>query len=538
MGIVPAQQHRERARLWQALEAAYPVRFEGRDADALRNLDAIVAFGTTDVTDAGKTFGISGEAFGMAGEAYGISGETFGVAGEAFGMAGEAYGISGETFGVAGETWRISPKAEADMQATDIPLLSLEGEEFQEGMPRPLVLTADHALARPLRGALLSDDRAGALRSVRPDEAVLGTLGGTPAWTRAQGTRHQRVACAPAELGAEEALRERLRPGRCLALLALAHFLADITAPLRAPPAQLRAAFVIDDPNLRRPRYGHLDYAELLHDARRHGYHLSVAMVPLDGRRANPRAVGLFHEGAAHLSLCVHGNDHDGPELGRPHTDDQALTLVAQAVRRTLAFERRTGLAVDRVMVPPHERLSEPVARALRACGFQAIATTRPYPWLADTHERSWLERPADAGPLAAWGPIDVVAGGLPVLLRADFDRHPREDLVLRAFLGQPLILYGHHDLLAAGPGALAKAAAAIARLGDVRWCSLGAIAQTAIPNGATLDPDALAAIPAPRRRLTPILRRALSEGRDRITPVRGPTTARGGWPRSWSAQT
>ncbi len=355
--------------------------------------------------------------------------------------------------------------------------------------------------------------------------------------------------CIPDELAEGEALRERLRPGRHGALLGLARFLAELTAHLRPAPAPLRAAFVIDDPNLRRRRYGHIDYAELLEHARAHGYHVAIAMVPLDGRlaRRDGAATRLFRAGREHLSLCVHGNDHHGPELGRPTRDADALALVGQALRRTAAFEGRTGLTVDRVMVPPHERLSEPVARALRAYGFAGVCTTRPYPWVANTPERHWLARPPAAGPLAAWGPVDLVAGGLPVLLRAEFD-HPREDLALRAFLGQPLILYGHHDLLAEGPDALAQAAAEINRLGDVRWSPLGTIAHAlapARPAAANLpEPDALPV--RPRRRLSPVLRRLASEGRDRLGALPTPSlrrrpdprAARGATPRSWSART
>jgi hypothetical protein len=383
VGVIPAREHARRPRLWAALEEAYPVRFEGREAGALRELDALVAIGAT------------------------------------------------------------------------------------------------------------------------PDRADLPCLHST---------------CVPDELAEGEALRERLRPGRNRALLALARFLADLTAHLRPAPPPLHAAFVIDDPNLRRRRYGHIDYAELLSDTRAHGYHVSIAMVPLDGRLAHRdgAATRIFREGYGHLSLCIHGNDHDGPELGRPTRDEDALALVAQALRRTAGFERRTGLEVDRVMVPPHERLSEPVARALRACGFDAVCTTRPYPWVADTLERHWLARPPEAGPLAAWRPVDRVAGGLPVLLRAEFD-HPREDLALRAFLGQPLILYGHHELLAEGPGVLAEAAEQIDRLGDVRWCSLGEMARALAPTRTTPDPGALDAIPPPRRRLALVLRRRASEARDRV---------------------
>ncbi len=402
VGVVPAREHARRARLWAALEEAYPVRFEGREAGALRELDALITVG-------------------------------------------------------------------AASTCADLPCLAATGTEES------------------------SDDAttAGPLAS---------------------------VACIPDELAEGEALRERLRPARNKALLALARFLAELTAHRRPAPPPLHAAFVIDDPNLRRPHYGHIDYAELLRHARAHGYYVSIAMVPLDGRLAHRdgAATRLFREGQKHLSLCIHGNDHDGPELGRPSSDADALALVAQALRRTTAFERRTGLTVDRVMVPPHERLSEPVARALHACGFDAVCTTRPYPWVADTPERHWLARPPEAGPLAAWHPVDRVAGGLPVLLRAELG-HPREDLALRAFLGQPLILYGHHDLLAGGPDALAEAAAQINRLGDVRWCSLGEIAHALVPERSAPDWGALDAIPSSRRRLAPTLRRLASEARDRV---------------------
>jgi hypothetical protein len=474
VGIVPASQLRARARLWAALEQAYPVRFEGRDRDALRELEGVLVFDTDDALfDAGKA--------------------------------------------------AASPEVLAD---TGVPSLILHGEETSGRMPGAVALATHPALARPLRGGLLSDGYAltlkTTLKKVDVEGVVLATLDGAPVWLLEpdSGTARHHVACAPAELDPTEALRERLRPGRCLALLTLVHFLGDLTAHLRPSPPMLRAAFVIDDPNLRRPRYGHLDYAELLRHARGHGYHLSVAMVPLDARFAHPRAVRLFREGAAHLSLCVHGNDHDGPELGRPRLDAEAMAIVAQALRRTTAFEQRTGIAVDRVMVPPHERLSEPVARALYACGFQAVTTTRPYPWVADTSDRSWLTRPPAVGPLAAWGPIDVIAGGLSVLLRADFREHPREDLALRAFLGQPLILYGHHDLLAGGPEALAAAAAEIDRLGDVEWSSLGDIAHTYTHPHPPLDRRPLAAIPLPPRRLAPLLRRLASEGRDRAGAI------------------
>jgi hypothetical protein len=459
VGIVPTDEYERRRRLWSALEDAYPVRFEGRERGALHELDAIVA-------------------------------------------------IAG---GGDGEGWK---------EPADIPCLLAEGAERAAATATPgaLACSQDGALSRALRGARLSETRCVALaEGATPErEVVLATLDGAPAWTRARTGAHptQRVACAPAELAEGEALRERLEPGRCLALLALAQFLEGLASEgARQAERPLHAAFLIDDPNLHRPRYGHLRYGELLREARARGYHLSVAMVPLDGWFADPRVARMFREGAAQLSVCVHGNEHYGPELAGPRSVEEGLALGTRALARVAAFERRTGVRVDRVMVPPHERIGEPMVRALHACGFQALCTTRPYPWMVNSPDLPWLTRPAAAGPLAAWRPLDIVADGLPVLLRADFALHPREDLVLRAFLGQPLILYGHHDLLREGPGALAEAAAAIDRLGEVRWCSMAEIARASgAPDASTrapLDPTTVALQP---RRLRPLLRRVAAE--------------------------
>lgn len=500
IGVLPSAEHARRGRLWSALEQAYAVSFEGRAAEALGELDAVVA---------------------------------------------------------------LRSDAAGQVTRTGLPGLIAHGEETP-ARRGAIELARSPVLACPLRGARLSEAHAVTLPHDLPQATageVLATLDGAPAWTLpgepAAALHH--VGCAPAELDEGEALRERLQPGRCLALLALVQFLRNLVAGAQAsddlgaasgtdcdpgaaprptgaaprptgavprptgdPP--LRAAFVIDDPNLHRPRYGHLRYAELLRDARAHGYHLSIAMVPLDAWFADPRVARMFREGAERLSVCVHGNNHEGPELSRPDTPEAGVSLARQALRRIAAFERRTAVAVDRVMVPPHEQISEPMARALVACGFQGLCTTRPYPWLATTPQMSWLVRPPEAGPLAGWRPADVVAGGLPVLLRADFALHPREDLVLRAFLGQPLILYGHHELLRGGPAALAAAAAQIDALGEVRWESLGQIARglargslSESVTGSESESAALAAIPSPPRRLRPVVRRLAAESEVRL---------------------
>jgi hypothetical protein len=379
-------------------------------------------------------------------------------------------------------------------------------------------------------------------------------------------------------------LRERLCEGRSAALLPLLHFLRRRTEAIRWQPPAARASLLFDDPNLHWPSYGFVRLAELGEHAREHGYHVALATVPLDAWFAHPTALRALRESNGAISLLVHGNDHDGGELGRVETDADALTLAAQALRRVEAFARRTGVAVDPVMVPPHELCSQATLSGLRRCGFEAIAMTRPYPWV-EFEPHSWLARPQAAGALVGWSPAEFVEG-VPVLLRHPIADRSAAELTLRAFLDQPLIVYGHHEDAHGGPEALLEVVDEVNAVAPARWCSLREIAATSfetrsegrrlairplsrrtrieIPAGIEevavelpsvgLDPeretlwiggreappgepvavrtgklevvlapvDALSptAVPVPRRRPLAVARRLASEGRDRLRPL------------------
>jgi hypothetical protein len=430
VGVTPARERTRRARLFDAFEQAYPVRFEARDAGAVGGLDALLRF----------------------------------------------------------------PGADDHLRLpAQLPCLRYRGEERQGAVAQEVSLAGHPSLARPLRGARLTEANAGecASRALQRGD-VLASVAGRPAWRLEMpgGVAHHEVSVAPAELRDGQALRSRLAPSRCLAVLALTQFLRNLTADRAWRAPGTRAAFVIDDPNLRRPTYGHINYANMAASAAALGYHVSIAMVPLDGRFFHRDAVRLFRRNSRHLSLCIHGNDHSRDELWRPRSLAEGRVPAAQAIRRSIAFERRTGLTIDRVMVAPHERLGEATAEALLACGFEAFSSSRPYPWLDSADDLPWLSRPLHGSPLVGWRSAELVGDGLPALLRLDFG-HPREELVIRAFLGQPLIMYGHEDLLRGGAGELERAAHEIGRLGDVDWQSLGAIARSSVATrrrGSTLE--------------------------------------------------
>ena len=332
------------------------------------------------------------------------------------------------------------------------------------------VVLADRApIDRRLRGITLHEHVGVTVVEPAPvgrGRVVLATGPGGPAWTRDLApVPVDRVGVQLPDLGHSAALRDALAVPRALALIAIVHFLRALCGkPVWTQPP-IRATFVFDDPNLRRPQYGYVDYRRLVDHGDEHGYHATIAMIPLDAGRADPEAAATFRARPERLSLVLHGNDHTRGELMRPPDRPAALALGAQALRRVARFESRTGLRVDRVMIPPHGLCSSTVTEALGALGYDALCAIHPAPWTEQT--------PAERV-LAGWNPADF-SEGCAVVPRFPLSCSASE-IALRAFLGHPLVLYGHHEDLASGLNPLAEAAARVNRLGDVRWMSLGDI--------------------------------------------------------------
>jgi hypothetical protein len=376
--------------------------------------------------------------------------------------------------------------AAREAAAAGMPALLMLGDEPAEAG----VAAASFDLARSplldprLRGASLPDRRLlsglhteGAGDRPGPAATVLARWGEHPVWW-AEGSL--RVALlAPRELGECEALRDRLCEDRALALLPLVEFLRGVTAEVAWTPPPPAASYIIDDPNLHWPTYGYIELPALARHPRAHRYHAVLATVPLDTRWAHAGALGAIAESVGAISLAVHGNDHDGGELGRADTTMAATALAAQALRRVARFERRTGHPIDRVMVPPHEACSAATVAALLRCGYEAISMTIPFPWLG-VARADWLARPPHADALVGWRPLDR-GTGLPTILRHPLVGRSPAELRLRAYLDQPLVLYGHHDDLAPGLDLLAEAQAEVTAIAPgTAWRSLAAISRRA----------------------------------------------------------
>lgn len=346
----------------------------------------------------------------------------------------------------------------------NVPTLCLIDPRHRGGARTVVEFVGDRLVPPPFRGRTLVEEET----EIHPltgeaGDTVLARIGRDVVWTAASsGALAHRAGSAPSELGQGERLRDCLRPGRFFGLLPLVNFLQAVTG---TTPSDLQACFVIDDPNLHALSYGHVSYPTLAQHAEKHGYHVAMATIPLDARLASRKAVSLFHARQHQLSLLVHGNDHVRHELARARSAAEATAVAAQALRRIESFERRTGVRVSRVMAPPHSACSIVGAQGMLRTGFAALCTT-PAPRLPDEDVS-----------LAEWRCAEFVAGGLPNISRHHLNGS-RDDLAFRAFLGQPLVLYLHHDDLRDGLEVLAEAAGDVARCGTAGWMAVGDLAE------------------------------------------------------------
>ena len=330
VGVFPRHARASRGQLFDALERCFPVRFEGRDEGSWRALDAAL----------------------------------------------------------------VLPGSERSEAPPALPQLVAAYEEEAVAPARGRVeLSSSELLDSRIRGRSLDDERAGAVAvAAAPTSSILASHAQKPVWTagRIDGTSSYSVSVAPEELRRDERLRDRLRPGRFLALLPLVQFLREVGGPERWMPPPLRASIVLDDPNLHWPsyglvRFGLIRFAELTATAQESRFHAAIAMVPLDGWCAHPRPVALFREKPAWLSVVMRGNDHVKRELAQALVDAERAALTAQVLRRVAAFEQRTGIPVTRVMTPPHgaggEAMMQTSAASSRPVSgrpFEPIAVTRP----------------------------------------------------------------------------------------------------------------------------------------------------------------
>lgn len=327
--------------------------------------------------------------------------------------------------------------------------------------------SSDEEVPFPFRSRTVTTTVAGDEPFLSPSkhERVLASSGRGPIWAMSEigGIKHFRAALPLPRMSADESFSDVFCGERFLEMLPLLHLLRGVVRqPYENPP--LRAAFIIDDPNLHWPRYGFVDYRQLVEHAQKENYHVAFATIPMDTWFTHAATADLFRRSSGSLSLLIHGNNHGKDELARPYPDGIRRGLLHQAIRRIERLETKAGLRVCRVMVPPHGACSSKMMADLPRCGFEAACISAGS-LRAHNREQKWTRT-------LGYAPSENVEG-CPVLPRWGITGNVENTLLVAAYLGQPMILRGHHDDLKRGLGVLERFARFINGLGDVIWSNL-----------------------------------------------------------------
>lgn len=296
------------------------------------------------------------------------------------------------------------------------------------------------------------------------NEQVLAACRQGPLWTlsEAAGAKLFRSGLPLPRLADTQTFSDVFSGERFLEMLPLLHFLREMGAGRRAPP--LRAAYIIDDPNLHWSSYGCVDYREIATHALRENYHVAFATIPLDTWFTHIATADLFRSHAQHLSLLVHGNNHAKEELAGHYSPAARDSLLRQAIGRIARLEQRGRLRVCRVMVPPHGACSSGMLAALPRNGFESACISAGS-LRAHNRDQPWTRT-------LGFFPSEIIED-CPVLPRWGLAGNVENTLLVAAYLGRPMILRGHHRDLKDGVDVLNGYARFINGLGNVHWSKL-----------------------------------------------------------------
>ncbi len=244
-----------------------------------------------------------------------------------------------------------------------------------------------------------------------------------------------------AETSPNGILKNELNHNRFMGLLPLVLFFRVALHGRRWERRTSCATFMVDDPNLRRPRYGYMDLSKLVAESKRHNFHTSIAMIPLDYRKTRKAAADIMARNPDRLSLVMHGVDHVHGEFAAPVRLQEAETMLLQGLGRMKLHERRTGLRHARAMTFPHGLCNEIWMEAMRNVGFSAAVASRSLPFCAEEDVGDFLYE---------LNPAQMTFRGFPTINRFQAEM-PKERLLFQALLQKPLIIYTHHSFFREG---------------------------------------------------------------------------------------
>jgi hypothetical protein len=241
-----------------------------------------------------------------------------------------------------------------------------------------ITFTSSAAVHRAFRGRRLADSSLITFSRISDSFESLAKVEEQTIWAvEQQGDQeHHRVGVDVPVFSERDFFHNHFRERCWFAMVPLLHFLRRLLGPHGWPAPEPRASFIIDDPNLHHRSYGYIDFEKLADHAAAHNYHVTIATVPLDAWYFDRKVVDLFQAHKKQISLMMHGVNHVADELARSYTEQDALSLLATGLRRIGDLESRSGLAVARIMAAPHGAFAEFMADLMVRLGYEGACVS------------------------------------------------------------------------------------------------------------------------------------------------------------------
>jgi hypothetical protein len=365
----------------------------------------------------------------------------------------------------------------ANMPDKDIVVLikELTGAEISlcASAPAPHYHFARRSAVWPFSGTRISESTSRILSAVSAASASITPLVSTDhgiVFLHIDRGKGVYICTVPlAEAPRNGLLKSELDHDRFMGLLPLVLFLRAAFHSRRWERRTNCATFMVDDPNLRHTRYGYMDLNQLVAESKRHNFHTSIAMIPLDYQKTRKAAADIMSNNPDRLSLVMHGVDHVRGEFAAPVRLQVAETMLLQGLARMDRHERRTGLRYAHAMTFPHGLCNKVWMEAMRNVGFSAAIASRSLPFCSE-------DEIGDS--LYELSPAQMTFRGFPTINRFQAEM-PKERLLFQALLQKPLIVYTHHPFFAEGIEPLIEIANFMNQQVSPVWSSVDAIVRS-----------------------------------------------------------
>jgi hypothetical protein len=168
----------------------------------------------------------------------------------------------------------------------------------------------------------------------------------------------------------------------------------------------------------------------------KYGFATTIAFIPWNWRRTDPRTVDIFLRHPDKLSIAFHGCDHTASEFAVRSTPllNRRIKDASQEMELLL---QEASLKCDRVMVFPQGAFSPEAGQALKLNGFAAAVNTEVAPSNASENATQIVD---------LWNVAIMKYGTFPIFTRR-YMTHGIENFAFDALLGKPCLLVAHHDV-------------------------------------------------------------------------------------------